>query len=309
MNNATEARLRRLRAAQVLDDAGAAAQAFRQAQEVAATPDPCGALIASQAREPAPRVGMLSGSFNPLTRAHVALADSAQSAGRLDLTVWLIPVVAINKAGVERAALVDRILQMRAFVQTRGDALAVVNRGLYVEQANIVQKLIPGCEELLIVLGFDKIVQILDPVYYADRSAALDLLFSQVEALVAPRDGEDEAALAELLARPANQRYRARITFCPLPRRYQGDSSTEARAAASLGPAGARTVYTLLAPEGRALAALPDVYAPTSAAAPGDRYTQRQTLIAQVAAHPPASATADRYKFEHLSELLNQVES
>jgi nicotinic acid mononucleotide adenylyltransferase len=303
MNNATEARLRRLGAASALDDVTAAAQVFRQAQDVAATTDPCGALLAASTLDSPQRVGMLSGSFNPLTRAHVALANSAQAVGRLDMIVWMIPIIAINKANVERAALVDRLLQMRVFVQTRGDALAVVNRGLYVEQANIAQGLIPGCEELLMIVGFDKILQILDPAYYADRSAALDQLFSQVKALVAPRDGENEATLAELLALPGNQRYRTRITFCPLPRRYQGDSSTKARSAASRGSAGVRTVQTLLAPEGRALAALPDVYAPVSSAeAQGDRYAQRQALIAQVAAHPPTPSATNH----HISELLNQ---
>ena len=74
-------------------------------------------------------------------------------------------------------------------------ALALINRGLYIEQVDVVRTLIPEIEELFVVVGFDKVVQILDPRYYENRDAVLDRLFANASLLVAPRLDEDETSL------------------------------------------------------------------------------------------------------------------
>src|SRR5215467_13373087 len=53
------------------------------------------------------RVGLFSGSFNPLTLAHVALARGARRAARLDLIVWALAARTVDKERVERASLPD----------------------------------------------------------------------------------------------------------------------------------------------------------------------------------------------------------
>jgi nicotinic acid mononucleotide adenylyltransferase len=270
---------------------------MRTAQALSTT-QPSGELLTSHGEDARNRVGVLSGSFNPLTRAHEALADAAMVTGKLDVIVWVAPITSVNKEGVERASLVDRLLQMDAFTRGRGDALAIVNRGLYLDQAEILRDLQPQCDEFVMILGFDKIVQIFDPIYYSDRRAALDRLFSRVSALVAPRGDGDETALNDLLERPENQCYRGRITYCPLPKNFQGDSSTKARDAAR-SAAGMRRMRPLLAPEGRALADLPDVYAHVETGAI-DRYLERQAIIARRALSPDDSTGVGL----RLSELL-----
>src|SRR5438128_2405342 len=76
-------------------------------------------------------IAVLSGSFNPLTRGHEALVAAAWREG-VDAALLLLPVRAIDKEGVTRAALVDRalvLLQWAARHERVG--VALVNRGLY----------------------------------------------------------------------------------------------------------------------------------------------------------------------------------
>lgn len=228
------------------------------------------------------RVGMLAGSYNPLTRAHIALAEAARQTARLDAIVWACSAVTVNKEQVTRAGLPNRLAQLAAYLaatqsaalapppaQTQyagaqddhhanRDALVILNHGLYVEQAQALRTLLAIEAELTIIVGFDKVVQIFDPRYYADRAAALQALFAQARLLVAPRDGQGEAALAALLARHENQPYAPYVTYCPLAPEYATDSSSEARQiAAPLAPAAIAAspeLRRLLPPEGVALA-------------------------------------------------------
>jgi hypothetical protein len=78
-------------------------------------------------------------------------------------------------------------------------------------------------------MGFDKIVQILDPRYYEDRDAALEDLFRLAELLVAPRGHSGERELTELLSQPQNQRFARYIHSLPLSSEYREVSSTSVR--------------------------------------------------------------------------------
>lgn len=288
----SEARGRYAHAIEKLNDARLAAQFARTCDALAATSRPGGRILGDTGSiDRARRVGLLAGSFNPLTRAHVALGDAAKTAGRLDAFVWALTVVTVDKERVERASLVDRLLQMFAFVEPRRDALALINRGLYVEQAAAARQLLPHVDELVVVVGFDKLVQIMDPRYYADRDAVLDRLFGAASLLVAPRGDEDETDLNALITREENRRYRDRIAFCPLPRRLRRDSSSKARAlAGELG--NDHRLRALLPPEGRALATATGAYAPEPESAYEqqrrvDSYSERQELIAWLASLDP----------------------
>src|SRR5579859_1194655 len=105
-------------AAATLNDARLAAQFTRIIHGLASTPYPAGRILsAGESLQKSRRVGLLAGSFNPLTKAHVALAKAARAAGQLDTILWTLTVVTVDKEHVERASLVDRLLQMHAFVE------------------------------------------------------------------------------------------------------------------------------------------------------------------------------------------------
>jgi nicotinic acid mononucleotide adenylyltransferase len=176
------------------------------------------------------RVGVLAGSFNPPTIAHVDLAERARAADRLDVVIWSISRVTVDKETVTRAPLEDRLIVLSALCdQTPAMAVAVVNRGLYADQAEALRAALPQASELAFILGFDKIVQVVDPHYYADRDAALDRLFSLTDVLVAPRGTATERDLADLFARPDLQRWAAHVRALPFDPALRAISSTGVR--------------------------------------------------------------------------------
>jgi nicotinic acid mononucleotide adenylyltransferase len=197
-----------------------------------ATAAPQVALIAGGERlANARHIGVLAGSFNPPTLAHLALAASATQTARLDALLWTISQVTVDKEQVTRAPLAERLAVLAALVASRPhDAVAVLNRGLYAAQAEALHATFPTLQRLSFIIGYDKIVQIVDPRYYPNPIAALDELFALAEVWVAPRAGEGEADLTALFAQPENQRWAGRVHFLPLDPQYQTLSSTTLRA-------------------------------------------------------------------------------
>jgi nicotinic acid mononucleotide adenylyltransferase len=219
------------------------------------------------------RIGLLPGSFNPLTNAHVALADAAHTQARLDALVWALAIVTVDKERVSRASVPDRLAQLVAFARPRHETVALLNRGLYVDQAEALRA--GACQDarVVVLVGFDKVVQIFDPRYYADREAALTALFSAADLLVAPRDGAGAAELAALLALPENQPYACHVAPLDLPTAYESDSSTEARRLAAAPQLHLDELARLVPPEARTLIA-------TLAYTATDVYTLRQEWLA-----------------------------
>lgn len=173
-------------------------------------------------------VTLFAGSFNPPTRAHLAVADAARALG--GALCWMISRVTVDKEDVARAPLPDRLLTLGALSEPRpGELVAVVNRGLYRDQAAAARVAFPAARSVRVLVGFDKIRQIFDPRYYTDRDAALADLFALTDVIVAPRGEERAGDLAALLDQPANRRWRERVAWLPLPDEFTTMSSTVAR--------------------------------------------------------------------------------
>ncbi len=277
-------------AAALLDDCAALARLARAAAEVSACEEPYAVALAGGRRVWAARpVGVFAGSFNPLTRAHVALVNAARRAAGLDALVWACAAASVDKERVERAALVDRLAQVRAFVAgRRRDALVLLNRGLYVDEARTMRALLPPPAELTLIVGYDKVVQIFDPRYYADRDAALRTLFSLARLLVAPRGGEGAEALSALLARPENRPFAAHVSYLDVSAAYASDSSTEARALAAKTPPDVATLSRLLPPAGLALALDTGAFRRATSDA-DDAYAVRARWLDALATMPPTA--------------------
>ena len=173
------------------------------------------------------RIGVLPGSFNPPTDAHVALARAGRAAG-LACVYYLLSKHTIDKERVSGVPLADRLELLLRIAAEHGDGVAFANRGLYVELAAAMRRALPEAE-LVFLVGHDKIVQIFDRRYYDDRDAALDELFSSATFLVAPRGDADADDLAELLSRPENRPYAGRVGPLELGKRYLDASATLVR--------------------------------------------------------------------------------
>lgn len=199
------------------------------------------AVVASRLREPRGDVIVFPGSFNPPTLAHLALLRQARTfAGRHRRGNWQVYAALsrhiVDKEAVERMTLLDRVVLLERVLanHVRHAGIMLLNRGLYVEQAQGIRAAFPQVRQLFFLLGFDKIVQILDPRYYVERDSALRELFALAQLLVAPRAGAGKPELQELLTWPENRPFARYIHPLPLDECYQYMSSTDARTTAAL---------------------------------------------------------------------------
>lgn len=266
----------------------------------AADPDgpPSLQLIAEGASHRAPsRLGFLSGSFNPLHSAHEALVATATRAAGLDRVLLVLSKRTVDKERVSGMSLADRLLVLALFAEAHpGVGVALVNRGLYVDQAALLRSAWPGLAELWAIVGFDKIVQIFDPRYYADRDAALEELFSLAGVLVAPRAEATAADLRRLLDRPENRRFRERVRLLPLPPELAGLSSSDLRSGAGAGLVAGQEVPGVV----RAFVASTHAYSAPRRLSGGeevDFYGLRVALVEALArARPWAETGADLHR-------------
>jgi nicotinic acid mononucleotide adenylyltransferase len=186
---------------------------------------------------PMPQRGVIvfPGSFNPPTTAHIALLKQAQEfAHRQQEALQLYAAFSkhtVDKESVERPLLLDRVMLLERLLRNRLPQVGIMlfNRGLYVEQAEAVRRSFPRVRRILFLIGFDKIVQILDPRYYQDRDAALVELFQLAEFLVAPRGNDGEKELSALLHQPQNVRSASYVHPLPFNPIYRNVSSTAIR--------------------------------------------------------------------------------
>jgi len=182
------------------------------------------------------RVGILCGSFNPLTLAHTELAEGALATFSLDTVFFTLAKVTVDKEQVTGMSLEDRLLLLSLFAARHDQmGVALVNRGLYFEQAQAFRTLLGEGAALYFLVGMDKLLQIFDPRYYQDRDAALQQLFAIASLIVANRGDMDEVNFSQLLDRPENRRFRAHVHFFTLSAAVTDLSATALRNALAAG--------------------------------------------------------------------------
>ena len=197
---------------------------------------PTARLLHPQAVAPLRRIGILCGSFNPLTLAHTKLAARACQVFQLERVFFTLAKVTVDKEQVTGLGLEDRLLLLSLYAQRHDHVgVAVVNRGLYFEQAQALRALLGEQSELSFVVGMDKLLQILDPRYYQDREAALRQLFALASLIVANRRDLDQESCTWLLDRPENRPYHSHIRFFRLPAAVADLSATAIRNALAAG--------------------------------------------------------------------------
>jgi nicotinic acid mononucleotide adenylyltransferase len=181
------------------------------------------------------RVGLVSGSFDPMTLAHVALADALGVAAELVLFLYSPGTLPKEPGpgGDPVPSLLDprdRVASLLAYCRSRPSrGVALCSHGLYVDQAEAARKVFPGAE-IVFGMGSDKVLQLVDPAWYGggerDRDASLGKLFSTARVAYAVRRG-DEERLADALA-PATQ-WAERIEPLAIPSELTALSSRRVR--------------------------------------------------------------------------------
>ena len=186
--------------------------------------------VVPQTLPPLRRIGILCGSFNPLTFAHTTLAERALTTFSLDAVFFTLARVTVDKEQVTGMGLEDRLLSISLYAERHPPlGVALVNRGLYFEQAQAFHLLFGDQVALSFLIGMDKLLQIFDPRYYQDRDAALRQLFSLASLIVANRGDMDEQSFTQLLDRPENRPFRQYVRFFTLPTTVIDLSATQVR--------------------------------------------------------------------------------
>ena len=126
--------------------------------------------------------GVYPGSFNPLTVAHLAIAEAAVQQCGLDRLDLLISVDALGKATAElmpidrRLAALERAAATRSWLRT-----GTTDRRLIADIAD-------GYD--VIVIGADKWLQVIDPAWYGDSDDERDAAVARLPRIaLAPRAG------------------------------------------------------------------------------------------------------------------------
>ncbi|MFQ5917444.1 MAG: hypothetical protein ACE5I0_06485, partial [Candidatus Binatia bacterium] len=210
---------------------------FREILERLNPDDPPRAeLIDSNRGFESTRIGILSGSFNPPTLAHIELARRAKQNFKIDHILFTVSRVIIDKERVEGLSLEDRLLLLSLIAEEEGStSVAAVNRGLYFEHAKAFRSLLGNKSRIYFVVGMDKVIQIFDPRYYQDRDAALKGLFTEAQLIAAARSSWGREDLEQLLGREENRPYKDRIFSLTLPEELKGLSSSQLRTAIAKG--------------------------------------------------------------------------
>ena len=200
---------------------------------------PAAPAIGPPKQESDRNVAVVAGSYNPVTYAHLSLCDGALQQPNIDAVWFLLAIHTVDKEEVTGACLEDRLCMLETLTQSRPNVGVVLcNRGLYVDQAEALRRaIVPPGQELVFVVGYDKIQQILDPRYYADRKTSLDRLFSLARFLVAKRGTHGTQALDSLLDQKENRMYSERIAALTTLPAYHDPalSSTSVRTAYAQG--------------------------------------------------------------------------
>lgn len=140
-----------------------------------------------------PRVGCFPGSFGPLTVAHLAVAEAALVAGRLDRVDLVLSVDALGRDAGALPEVAERAEVLRRVAAGHG------RLGVRVSEHRLVVDLADGYDA--VVLGADKWRQVLDPSWYDGGAAARDRAVDRLPlVLVAPRADDDAVALRAVSA-------------------------------------------------------------------------------------------------------------
>ena len=196
------------------------------------------AILLKSLPKAARRIGILPGSFNPPTQAHLKLAARAQASFQLDHLLFTVSRVTIDKERIEGLGLEDRLLLLSLLVGSLGwTSLAVVNRGLYFEQARAFRRVLGPLPRIYFVVGMDKVIQIFDPRYYADREAALKVLFTEAQLITGGRGTWEKRDLEDLMEKVENRPFADWVHPMSLPDECRDVSSSGVRRTIQAGGA------------------------------------------------------------------------
>ena len=160
------------------------------------------------------RIGILAGSFNPPTIAHLELARAASAC--VDLIVCVVPRVFPHKP-YSGATLEQRVEMLEAAGLAIPHDIASTERGLFIDIARECREHYGAQAELSFICGRDAAERILHWDY--GRPGVVEEMLGEFELLVAPRGGHFSPP----------EEFRHRIHPLNIGEGHEAVSSTEVR--------------------------------------------------------------------------------
>ena len=175
------------------------------------------------------RLGIFSGSFNPLTVAHIEMIEAAQKKYHLDEILLILARANVDK-GVFGLSLANRLLMLAQYAANREDfSVAACSHGKFIEKIEALKPAYPPSTHFSFIVGYDTFIRLFDPKYYTDLHGALEVLFNQCRFIVANRQDYNADAVRLMMENPDYRRYAGCIDLIELPDFYAEISSTDIR--------------------------------------------------------------------------------
>jgi nicotinate-nucleotide adenylyltransferase len=134
------------------------------------------------------RLGILGGSYNPITLAHLALADAVIEHMHLQEVIFCLSEVPPHKS-IFGASLEQRLDIMQLAVSDRPYAtVGLCTHGLFIDIYRAVKQVYPVQAEVFFLTGRDAAERILT-WSYEDTEAALREMFTAFQLIVFDREG------------------------------------------------------------------------------------------------------------------------
>lgn len=176
------------------------------------------------------KLGIFSGSFNPLTLAHIKMVEDTVAKYQLDELLLLLAKANVDKS-VFGLPLAARLLTLRKYAENRPQiSVGASSHGRYIDKVTALRTMFSPDTAFNFIVGYDTLVRIFDAKYYTDFHAELQALFASARFIVANRAEADIKTMETFMAQPEICRYSPYISCILLPDVYAYMSSTEARA-------------------------------------------------------------------------------
>lgn len=183
------------------------------------------------------KLGIFSGSFNPLTLAHTRMMEDTVAQYQLDELLLLLAKANVDKT-VFGLPLAARLLTVKKYAETRKTfSIGVSSHGRYIDKLIALESIVPPNTEFYFIVGYDTLVRIFDTKYYTDFHAELQALFMSARFIVANRAEADIKTIESFMAQPEICQYASYVSSILLPDVYAYMSSTEVRELLARGEA------------------------------------------------------------------------
>lgn len=193
------------------------------------------------------RLGIFSGSFNPITVAHTAMAERAVAQFQLDELLLLLAKTNVDK-GVFGLPLAARLVTLKRYAESQpGFSVGAASHGRYIDKLSALSALYPPQTEFHFIVGYDTLIRIFDAKYYTDFATELRELFSSCRFIVANRAAADAETIETFMAQPATHPYAPFVSTLVLPKACADVSSTEIRQRLAQGQAITHLVPPIIA--------------------------------------------------------------